>query len=104
MRRSLATALLLAATDPALAGGSPDLAAGRELASVHCSRCHAIGREGTSPMASAPPFRDLDQRYSLEALAEALAEGIVTGHPQMPSFTFTPDQIESFLAYLESLG
>ena len=36
-------------------------------------------------------------------LAEALAEGIVSGHPDMPVFVFTPPQIEAFLAYLNSL-
>ena len=36
-------------------------------------------------------------------LAEALAEGIMTAHPQMPVFTFTPEQIDDLLAYLDSL-
>ena len=41
-------------------------------------------------MALAPPFRLLPQRYPVEHLAEALAEGIVTGHPAMPQFKFHP--------------
>lgn len=76
---------------------------GRELAEVHCSRCHAVGREGASPMTGALPFRELELRYPIETLAEALAEGIVTGHPQMPVFTFTPAEIDELLAYLDAL-
>jgi hypothetical protein len=33
----------------------------------------------------------LEARYPLEALEEALAEGIVTGHPDMPQFALEPD-------------
>jgi mono/diheme cytochrome c family protein len=80
-----------------------ELAQGRKLAEVHCSRCHAIGNEGTSPMEGAPPFRDLKLRYPVDDLAEALAEGIVTGHPQMPVFTFSTGEIDSLLTYLDSL-
>ncbi len=76
---------------------------GRELAEVHCSQCHAVGHEGTSPMTGALPFRELELRYPIETLAEALAEGIVTGHPQMPVFTFTPAEIDDLLTYLDGL-
>lgn len=76
---------------------------GRRLVEVHCSRCHAVDREGPSPMADAPPLRDLELDYPVETLAEAFAEGMVTGHPQMPVFTFTPAEIDDLLAYLDSL-
>ena len=36
-------------------------------------------------------------------LAEALAEGIDTGHPTMPMFTLEPDQINDLLSFLKSL-
>ena len=88
---------------PVRAGGGADLEAGRELASVHCSRCHAIGNEGSSPMAGAPAFRDLKLRYPIDSLAEALAEGMVTGHPQMSVFTFSPQEIDDLLGYIGSL-
>jgi mono/diheme cytochrome c family protein len=57
-----------------------------------------------SPVTPAPPFRVLHQRYPIENLAEALAEGIVTGHSAMPEFTFTPDEIDALLTYIGSLG
>lgn len=80
------------------------IAQGRELAEAYCGRCHAIGRTGESPLATAPPFRTLGKRYPVEQLAEALAEGIVTGHPDMPEFTFEPDDIGALLAYLEDIS
>jgi hypothetical protein len=54
-------------------------------------------------MGLAPPFRDLSKRYAIENLAEALAEGIVTGHPAMPRFTFEPREIEALLTFIASL-
>jgi hypothetical protein len=55
-------------------------------------------------MAEAPPFRKLPERYPVEHLAEAFAEGIVVGHPAMPQFAFEPPEIDALLSYLRSLG
>jgi len=77
---------------------------GREIAEKQCARCHAIGREGASRLPLAVPFRELPKRYPIQQLGEALAEGIVTGHPDMPEFAFEPPQIEALLAYLESVA
>ena len=81
--------------------GNPQL--GFTLAKEYCARCHAIEKFGASPLAIAPPFRDLHLRYKVEDLAELLGEGIRTGHPTMPEFRFDPDQIENFIAYLKTL-
>lgn len=77
---------------------------GRAIAETKCARCHAIGARGESPMALAPPFRKLHERYPVEFLAEALAEGIVVGHPAMPEFRFAPADIDALLTYLQSLA
>ena len=92
-----------ASVAPAAAQSSP-MARGEAIAQKLCARCHAVKREGKSPMGLAPPFRELPKRYPLENLAEALAEGIVTGHPAMPEFTFTPREIEALLTYMSSLA
>ena len=55
-------------------------------------------------MGLAPPFRDLPKRYPVENLAEAFAEGIVTGHPAMPRFTFEPREIDALLTYIAGLA
>ena len=80
-----------------------DIAAGRKLVEANCSRCHAIGMEGGSPLAKAPPFREVVTRYPPDSLGEALVEGIVTGHNEMPEFVFTADQASEIIAYLDSL-
>ena len=76
---------------------------GRHLAQLYCARCHAIDKISPSPLRIAPPFRTLHERYSVETLEEALAEGIMTGHPTMPEFQFEPDQIGDFIIFLKSL-
>jgi cytochrome c len=76
---------------------------GQTIVETYCARCHATGRAGDSPHTMAPPFRLLSRRYPIENLAEAFAEGIVTGHPDMPEFQFQPHEIDSILAYLQSL-
>jgi mono/diheme cytochrome c family protein len=93
----------LLATPLTIAAGSPQ-ERGRAIAKANCARCHAIGAEGESPVALAPPFRVLPQRYPVDHLAEALAEGIVVGHPMMPEFTFDPAEIDALLTYIESLS
>lgn len=87
---------------PALAA-SPAEQRGKAFALVNCARCHSIDRVTRSPLRIAPPFRALHERYRIETLAEALAEGIVTGHPTMPEFQLEPDQINDLLAFLKTL-
>lgn len=82
---------------------SPEVQRGVTLARTYCVRCHSIDKLSPSPLTIAPPFRDLHKRYKVEHLAEALAEGIVTGHPTMPEFRFDPGQIRDFIAFLNSL-
>jgi mono/diheme cytochrome c family protein len=103
MRALLLTATLtLTAAMPALAQDDP-VVAGQALAEEKCARCHAIGPEGDSQLPIAPPFRTLSERYPVDDLAEALAEGIVSGHPAMPEFVFEPAEITALIAYLKSV-
>ena len=97
-------ALTLCTAVPAESAGGSPLERGRAIAEKNCARCHATGPTGESPLQPAPPFRVLPQRYPIENLAEALAEGIVTGHSAMPEFTFKPDEIDALLTYIASLG
>jgi cytochrome c len=90
----------------AAAQSSAEIERGRAFAERNCATCHAVGRAGTSPYAPAPAFRTLHERYDVEALAEALAEGMVVGHNgsrQMPEFRLDPPQIDDLLSYLKSL-
>ncbi len=76
---------------------------GEVLVKENCSRCHAIGKEGASTHPEAPPFRTLSSRYPIDDLAESLAEGIVSGHPDMPIFVFGPTDVEAIIDYLKSI-
>lgn len=95
--------LVFSAGSEATAQEPSDIERGNALLASHCSRCHAIGRTGASPHPEAPPFRNLGRRYPVEWLAEALAEGLFTGHPDMPEFVFEPHEINAILAYLRSI-
>lgn len=92
------------ATPPGAAAGTPPSAQrGRDLVQRDCAGCHAIDVVGASPFAPAPPFRTLHETYPPEALEEALAEGILSGHPAMPQFTFSAAEIADIVAWLKSL-
>ena len=93
----------LALSGAAWAEDDPAVAEGLEIIATYCADCHAIGATGDSPFPPAPPFRELHLRYDVEFLGEALVEGIVTGHPDMPEFEFDPDQAAAIIAYLKSL-
>lgn len=75
---------------------------GRIIADTYCSECHATGASDDSARAEAPPMRTFHQRWPVDHLAEALAEGIMVGHEDMPEFRMTTSEIDAFLAYLES--
>jgi len=76
---------------------------GRAFALTNCAKCHSIDKVTPSPLAIAPPFRTLHQRYPVETLEESLGEGLVTGHPTMPEFRLDPGQIDDFIAFLKTL-
>ncbi|RZJ97142.1 MAG: c-type cytochrome [Brevundimonas sp.] len=78
-------------------------ARGRALALNACASCHAVGWSGSSPLAAAPPFRDVVRRRSIESLANSFSEGLVTDHGPMPAYTFRASEIDDLTAYLERL-
>ncbi len=97
----------LACTWPLAAhAGDEKASAGRGAKMVKdmCARCHAVGLDGESTHKEAPPLRDIANRYPVDGLAEAFAEGIVVGHPDMPEFKLSPDAIADLLNYMRSLS
>ncbi len=101
MRVRLAIAAFMLATVPAAADDL--ISEGRTLAEENCARCHAIGAGDESAHEDAPAFRTLSAKYPVASLEEALAEGIVSGHPDMPELAFPPEQVAALIAYLESV-
>jgi mono/diheme cytochrome c family protein len=96
-------ALMLLVVLPAAAVADERIDRGRQIVEESCSRCHAVGVDGDSPLAAAPLFRTLGQRFRIADLEEALAEGITTGHPEMPEFAFAADDVSAIIAYLQSI-
>jgi cytochrome c553 len=104
LRHHVARGLVILGTIcAALTPAAADQEQGRRLAHLYCARCHSIDRVSPSPLRIAPPFRTLHERYPVEMLQESLAEGIVTGHPTMPQFSFERDQVGDFILFLKSL-
>jgi mono/diheme cytochrome c family protein len=95
-----AAALVIAAIQPAAA---EDLKRGESLLARDCGRCHAVGLTGSSAATEAPAFRSLGKRYPIESLEEALGEGIMSGHPEMPEFKYDADDVGSIIGYLKSI-
>lgn len=101
--RMIAGLTVLLGSMPASLADEASIASGKALAERICARCHAIGTEGESTHPDAPPFRTLHERYPVETLEEALTEGIVTGHPDMPEVSFEPDDAEAVIDYMISI-
>jgi cytochrome c len=99
-------ALLLLTLPLALSAGSTPaatLAHGEALVTRHCGGCHATARDDRSREPAAPQLRELNRRYDTEQLGEALAEGLLVGHPMMPQFRFPAEDVKSILLYLKSI-
>jgi mono/diheme cytochrome c family protein len=100
----VAFAMVVTAASAVAQPADPSAAArGKDIVTKQCSRCHQVGATGASRLPAAPPFRDLMQRYAPEALEEALGEGLASGHPDMPEFTFEPEEVAAVVAYFASL-
>jgi cytochrome c len=76
---------------------------GLNFVRANCARCHSIDKVSESPLKIAPPFRTLHLKYPVESLQEAFAEGIQTGHQNMPEFRLESDQIGDVIAFLKTL-
>ena len=95
-------AICVAVTMLPLIAYAQDERAGQILANKLCARCHSIDKVNHSPLDKAPPFRVIANRYSVWSLQEAFAEGIVTGHADMPEFVLTPKEIGNLLTFMDS--
>jgi hypothetical protein len=88
--------VILLLSGPALA--QPDARRGLSLARENCEQCHAIDNTSESPLAAAPPFRELHLKYAVSDLQRPLTQG------PHKIFRFEPSQIEALMAYLKTVG
>lgn len=105
MKRTIALSLIAVLSVAASAeAASGNARRGRAIAQKYCAMCHAVGRTDASPKEGTIPFRDLHSRYPIDSLDEALGEGLVINHPDMPEITLSVAQIYDFKAYVRSLS
>jgi mono/diheme cytochrome c family protein len=88
---------------PPVAPSAPSPDRGHALVMRDCARCHSVEATGASRFRPAPPFRTLHSQYPLDSLEEALAEGIISGHPAMPEFEYSASDVADIIAWMKSL-
>jgi cytochrome c len=103
MRPLILGLYMVFAVSVACAQDAATLKRGETLLAKECARCHATARTGESRHPQAPLFRTLAKRYPIESLEEALGEGLISGHPDMPEFKFEGDDVGAIIAYLKSI-
>jgi mono/diheme cytochrome c family protein len=99
-----AMALALVLCWPTIAHADARSAAGKAHLQKHCARCHSIEAAGASPLATAPPMRDIYVQYPTRELQEELSEGMVSKHKAMPQISFSDEEVAAILAYLYDLA
>jgi len=95
-------AALAAAFGIAEPAAAQNVTLGQSIAQKHCASCHALRPGQKSKHGLAPTFPAIANKYSVWGLQEALAEGIVVGHADMPQFVLSPKEISSLLAFMDT--
>lgn len=102
MRGCILAPLLALLVLPTAAQEAGDPAAGRRLAEVQCSSCHAIGPGRSGPnLGTAPAFADIARLPSTTSLA--LRAFLQTQHGPMPAVALRPEQIDDLVAWILAL-
>jgi mono/diheme cytochrome c family protein len=101
--RAFYLAIALSALSPTMASADEIVETGRALVVANCAGCHAVGLSDTSLHRDAPAFRDLEERFPLDALEDTFVGTIDTGHPGMPVFDASQEQIDAIIAYIASI-
>jgi mono/diheme cytochrome c family protein len=77
---------------------------GKALLEEFCAPCHAVGRQGRSPHADAPPFRTFGENKLYDSdFGQRLQDGLSTIHPDMPTFRFDRRDAEAVVNYLKAI-
>jgi mono/diheme cytochrome c family protein len=99
-----ATLLLVCAFSAVGHAGEREPQRGKILLEKMCGRCHAVGATGRSPHIHAPPFRTLSEETLYDDnFVQRLHRGLITGHPDMPTFRFSWDDAADAVNYLKSI-
>lgn len=105
MRTATSIALLLASMAGAAADDHRESAfRGKRLAEANCATCHAVAQVDASPLAQAPPLREIGGRIPFELLLELLRGQVFVEHAVMPDFEPDTRQAEDLATYLASIA
>lgn len=85
-------------------GPSALTARGQVVAERECASCHAVGPQGESRWAAAPPFRVIRMRYNDISFEHKMRAVAAEGHYEMPPMRLETDDVRAVSAYIESLG
>jgi mono/diheme cytochrome c family protein len=99
-----AVAMAAMLSGPTAAAEAESVIDGRALLEKNCGRCHAIDRSGRSPLAQAPPLREIYRQRPDERLEFEFAEGMGSRHPGMPQIQFSSEEIAAILTYLGGIA
>lgn len=77
---------------------------GRDLVRRNCAGCHSVGLKSPSLAAGAPPFRELGDRYTPEALRTVAAETATGDHYGMPAVYLSSEDARAIEAFLTAFG
>jgi mono/diheme cytochrome c family protein len=98
-------ALILAHAPGTLHAAPSNVSArGKAILQDKCGRCHAVEATGRSPLAQAPPFRNIYARHSPRDLQERFSEGLASRHKDMPQIPFSDEDVHAILTYLYTLA
>ena len=102
-RRTIRSSIIFSVVATILSGSAygQDAGAGLRIAATECAGCHAIGKEGRSPVPAAPVFREFGRRWSIDQ--GGVGERISMAHGDMPEFIFEPEEIADLVEYLISI-
>ena len=79
---------------------SPAAQRGLTFVRANCASCHSVSKVGGSPLAIAPPFRNLHLNYPIENLEEAVrAHGRLARHQQLVQVVALAHTPLGFLRY-----
>jgi mono/diheme cytochrome c family protein len=97
---TLGAACLALAAGAGPVGAADDASEGRAILAANCGRCHAVDATGASPLAEAPPLREVYLKYPIDQLEQGFAEGMGSRHRAMPQIQFSDEQVVAILNYL----
>ena len=98
-------ALLSPSLAPARSARAPTPSAARGLAfaRAHCTECHAITANGSSPNPESPPFDDIANREGVTASTFAAFLADAHNYPSAMDFTVDRAAIRDLAAYMLTL-